>query len=1102
MGRRGQRRGRPHGRADGPRAARPRPAGHPRRRRPAGGPPPGARRGPRRRGRAGDPWLARRDRPRIGLVAVEGHGGATGALRVREPDDARRVDGRAAWRAGGGARLLRLDAGTRDALVERLRLLADGVAPEDLPPAGAGSERLVLVFRDRAALPREAARARDALTTLPPGARWAAPGGSGYATVDPARVPRIGYAFPGAFTAYPRFGADLLRTVPTAMDALDGLVRASREDVTLGRLYPRRSEAPAPADLMRREAELQADVPFMLGVGTTFAIVYADLLERVTGRPPAATIGYSLGASSMLFATRRWDREHRSLARITASPVFRDELAGDLRTVRRAFATDDGTPVAEVWRAVVVLAPSDEVAARVAGRDRLFVTHVNTPAEVVVAGLSADVEAFVRETGFRTAPSPVVSPLHSPLAEGGPTRLVELHRFPTGPGSDAALLDAVGGAAISPTPDPTSLATRIARSVIEPVDLPALARAVAERVDLVLEAGPGGRARAGSRTRGSPGCARSRPTIAARPSGARGRPSSRSLVTSGIDVDIADLAVDPRTTPPEGPLVGRTASIRQDVAAAFGTADAGAVRGSRADARPAESGTPDADAGSSAPGSASAAAAAAITWEAAAVALSPWWDDRGRLLPAEDGVPGDAGAPADPGAADDAGPLGDDVPPDGSPEGASALVAEGRDALRWQVLEAHRDSLELQHALLTAAAAEMRGAAADRGSDADADAAAPPPASPPPHAADRPTPPGDAVLWDADDLVEFATGRIAPVFGPAYADIDDLAVRVRLPAPPYHFVSRVLAVDGERGRFGRSTITTEYDVPLDAWYLVDGGVPPAVAIEAGQGDLILVAWLGIDAENQGRRVYRLLDSTLIFHGDLPRAGQTLRYEITIERFIRNGPTTLFYFSYRCFADGVLILELTRATAGFFSADESRRAARDPARRRRPAGPGDRPRAPLAEAGRAHRPPRARRGGPRAPRGRGRRRGLRPRARAARERQPRPPAPHRAAADDRRRGRRPGGRHPPPRAGHRLVRPRSRRLVLPVPLHGRPRAGRIAGRRGGRAGPPGPAAAPGLPPGAAGRALPDDPGPHDRGVGARPDRARRRRPPLRSSTSRS
>ncbi|MFD2338798.1 hypothetical protein ACFSM7_00545, partial [Clavibacter michiganensis subsp. tessellarius] len=130
----------------------------------------------------------------------------------------------------------------------------------------------------------------------------------------------------------------------------------------------------------------------------------------------------------------------------------------------------------------------------------------------------------------------------------------------------------------------------------------------------------------------------------------RARPSEHlpaflaELVTSGIDVDIADLAVDPRTTPPEGPLVGRTASIRQDVAAAFGTADAGAVRGTRADARPAASAPADADAGSSAPapapGSASAAAAAAaITWEAA-VALSPWWDDRGRPLPADDGPRG------------------------------------------------------------------------------------------------------------------------------------------------------------------------------------------------------------------------------------------------------------------------------------------------------------------------------------------------------------------------------------------------------------------------------------------------------------------------------
>lgn len=144
---------------------------------------------------------------------------------------------------------------------------------------------------------------------------------------------------------------------------------------------------------------------------------------------------------------------------------------------------------------------------------------------------------------------------------------------------------------------------------------------------------------------------------------------------------------------------------------------------------------------------------------------------------------------------------------------------------------------------------------------------------------------------------------------------------MRLPAPPYHFVTRVTRIDATTGEFRPASITTEYDVPEDAWFAVNGGVPPAVAIEAGQCDLLLISYLGIDFHNKGRRVYRLLDSTLVFHGDLPRTGQTLRYDISIKRFVHQGDTTLFFFGYHCYADGELILELQDACAGFFSDEE-------------------------------------------------------------------------------------------------------------------------------------------------------------------------------------
>jgi 3-hydroxymyristoyl/3-hydroxydecanoyl-(acyl carrier protein) dehydratase len=174
------------------------------------------------------------------------------------------------------------------------------------------------------------------------------------------------------------------------------------------------------------------------------------------------------------------------------------------------------------------------------------------------------------------------------------------------------------------------------------------------------------------------------------------------------------------------------------------------------------------------------------------------------------------------------------------------------------------------------------------------------------------------VVWDEADLVEFAQGKIAPVFGEEYAIIDTYRRRVRLPTHPYLLVSRVTKVKGERGIYKPSSITTEYDIPHNAWYTVDGQIPWAVAVESGQCDLLLISYLGIDFDNKGERVYRLLDCTLTFLDDLPCEGETLRYDISIDSFARNGESLLFFFSYECFVGDNMFLKMTGGCAGFFS----------------------------------------------------------------------------------------------------------------------------------------------------------------------------------------
>jgi 3-oxoacyl-(acyl-carrier-protein) synthase/3-hydroxymyristoyl/3-hydroxydecanoyl-(acyl carrier protein) dehydratase len=180
---------------------------------------------------------------------------------------------------------------------------------------------------------------------------------------------------------------------------------------------------------------------------------------------------------------------------------------------------------------------------------------------------------------------------------------------------------------------------------------------------------------------------------------------------------------------------------------------------------------------------------------------------------------------------------------------------------------------------------------------------------------------GKKVVFDHQDLLEFAGGRIAEVFGQNYAIIDSYERCVRLPLDPYLLVTRVTELEAEPHQFKPCRITTEYDIPKQAWFATDERIPWAVAIESGQCDLMLISYLGIDFQNRGNRVYRLLDCTMTFMAALPRGGQTLRYEIHIDSFARHGESLLFFFHYECFVDDQMVLRMDGGCAGFFTKEE-------------------------------------------------------------------------------------------------------------------------------------------------------------------------------------
>ncbi len=181
--------------------------------------------------------------------------------------------------------------------------------------------------------------------------------------------------------------------------------------------------------------------------------------------------------------------------------------------------------------------------------------------------------------------------------------------------------------------------------------------------------------------------------------------------------------------------------------------------------------------------------------------------------------------------------------------------------------------------------------------------------------------PGGHPLFTKEMCMEFATGSAGAVLGEKFKIIDSYPVRVRLPDEPLMLVDRIMDIKGEMLSLESGTIITQHDVKENTWYLDGGRAPVSITIEAGQADLFLCSWLGIDHAVKGKRRYRLLDAKVTFHRPLPVPGETIEYRITIDRFLKQGGIYLFFFHYKGYINKELLISMRDGCAGFFTEQE-------------------------------------------------------------------------------------------------------------------------------------------------------------------------------------
>ncbi|MEU5736652.1 beta-ketoacyl synthase N-terminal-like domain-containing protein [Streptomyces tendae] len=179
----------------------------------------------------------------------------------------------------------------------------------------------------------------------------------------------------------------------------------------------------------------------------------------------------------------------------------------------------------------------------------------------------------------------------------------------------------------------------------------------------------------------------------------------------------------------------------------------------------------------------------------------------------------------------------------------------------------------------------------------------------------------DGFRFDYASLLACAWGRPSEAFGTMYEPFDGTRRVARLPGPPYHFMSRIVSVDGVQGGMREgSVVVAEYDVPERAWYFEQNPsrcMPLAVLMEiALQPCGWLASYAGSATTSEQDLLFRNLDGVKTVTGEVTAGTRTIRTRAELTRVSRSGDMIIESFRVVCTADDAPLVELT-TVFGYF-----------------------------------------------------------------------------------------------------------------------------------------------------------------------------------------
>jgi PfaB family protein len=347
--------------------------------------------------------------------------------------------------------------------------------------------------RNRKELLKEIESARKGVkTAFEKGTDWQTPVGSYFTPKPLGKHGEIAYVYPAAVNSYVGMGRNLFRLFPRIFN--DYMVKSLHKrvaDVEL-RVFPRSLSKLSLRQLETLEKQLLDDSLAMFEAEMFFTRLLTTVICDDFQLKPKYVFGYSLGETSMMVAQGVWNDFFQGSNSFNSSALFGNRLSGPKNAVREFWGLPNTDNLDKsFWGNFVLMASPEQVQEAIKNEPQVYLTQINTPEEVLIAGEPAACKRVIAALGCNSFVAPFDHVIHCETMRSEYGELVKLNTLPS---QNLAGVTFYSAAEYQPIVlESGAIARSIATGLCQQLDFPRLVnRLHDDGARIFIEAGAGG----------------------------------------------------------------------------------------------------------------------------------------------------------------------------------------------------------------------------------------------------------------------------------------------------------------------------------------------------------------------------------------------------------------------------------------------------------------------------------------------------------------------------------------------------------------------------------------------------------------------------------